>query len=48
MSDHDKIKNDPDITIIGHITEEREGANLVTGAGTTIPLQAQGWNQMKK
>ncbi len=48
ISDHDKIKNDPDITIIGHITEEREGANLVTGAGTTIPLQAQGWNQLSK
>ena len=48
MTDHDKIKNDPDITIIGHIAEEREGANLVTGAGTTIPLQAQGWNQLQK
>ncbi len=48
ISDHDKIKNDPDITIIGHITEEREGANLVTGAGTTIPLQTQGWNQLSK
>ena len=47
IADHDKIKNDPDMTIIGHITEEKEGANLVTGTGTTIPLQAQGWNQLK-
>ena len=48
MADHDKIKNDPDITIIGHITEEKDGANLITGAGSAIPLQAQGWNQLKK
>ncbi len=48
IADHDKIKNDPDITIIGHITEEKEGTSLVTGAGSTIPLQAQGWNQLKK
>ena len=48
LEDHDKIKNDPDISIIGHITEASEGANLVTGAGAAIPLQAQGWNQLKK
>ncbi|WP_321288526.1 thiamine-phosphate kinase [uncultured Sunxiuqinia sp.] len=44
LTDHDRIKNDPDITIIGHIVEEKSGTNLVTGAGTAIPLQAQGWN----
>lgn len=47
LVDHDKIKNDPDITIIGHITEAGNGTNLITGAGAAIPLQAQGWNQMK-
>ncbi|MCW0484773.1 thiamine-phosphate kinase [Gaoshiqia sediminis] len=48
LADHDKIKNDPDITIIGHITEQQEGANLVTALGSAIPLQAQGWNPLKK
>ncbi len=48
LEDHDKIKNDPDISIIGHIAEASEGANLITGAGAAIPLQAQGWNQLKK
>lgn len=47
LEDHDKIKNDPDITIIGHIAEAGDGTNLITGAGAAIPLQAQGWNQMK-
>lgn len=48
IADHDKIKNDPDITIIGHITEATEGCCLITGAGSAIPLQAQGWNPLKE
>ncbi len=48
LADHDKIKNDPDITIIGHITEEQDGVNLITGQGSAIPLQAQGWNPIKE
>jgi len=47
LADHDKIKNDPDITVIGHITEAANGTNLITGAGAAIPLQAQGWNPLK-
>ncbi|MFV0521988.1 MAG: thiamine-phosphate kinase [Mangrovibacterium sp.] len=47
IADHDKIKNDPDITIIGHITDKNEGYNLITGLGSAIPLQAQGWNPLK-
>ncbi|RKD91766.1 thiamine-phosphate kinase [Mangrovibacterium diazotrophicum] len=48
IADHDKIKNDPDITIIGHITEAGTGTQLVTGLGSTIELQAQGWNPLKE
>ena len=48
MSDHEKIKNDPDITVIGHITEKAGGMNLITGGGSAIPLQAQGWNPLKE
>jgi thiamine-monophosphate kinase len=48
VTDHDKIRNHPDITIIGHITDKSEGANLITaGAGQLIPLLAQGWNPLK-
>ncbi|MFV0365104.1 MAG: thiamine-phosphate kinase [Mangrovibacterium sp.] len=48
ITEHDKIKNDPDITIIGHITEKADGCNLITGMGSAIPLQAQGWNPLEK
>ncbi len=44
LSDYEKIKNDPDFSVIGHMTEASEGINLVTGAGSAIPLVAQGWN----
>lgn len=48
LDDYEKIKNDPDFTIIGHMTEAKEGINLVTAAGSAIPLEAQGWNHAKK
>ncbi|MGM0621265.1 MAG: thiamine-phosphate kinase [Bacteroidota bacterium] len=45
--DAEKIKSDPDFTIVGEMTDATEGANLVTTSGTKIPLQAQGWNHHK-
>ncbi|HEY3389791.1 MAG TPA: thiamine-phosphate kinase [Prolixibacteraceae bacterium] len=48
VTDHDKIRNHPDISVIGHITDKSEGVNLITaGVGQAIPLQAQGWNPLK-
>lgn len=47
ISDYEKIKNDPDFTIIGHMTEAAEGIHLVTTGGSAIPLEAQGWNHGK-
>lgn len=48
VTDHDKIRNHPDISVIGHITDKSEGVNLITaGVGQEIPLQAQGWNPLK-
>ncbi|MEO1484161.1 MAG: thiamine-phosphate kinase [Bacteroidota bacterium] len=44
QSDFPKIKANPNLTVIGHMTEAREGAHLVTRTNTKIPLQAQGWN----
>ncbi len=41
---YDTVKKEFDITIIGHITPESEGVNLITTGGSVIPLQAQGWN----
>jgi thiamine-monophosphate kinase len=47
IGDFEKIKNHPDITIIGHIADESEGTVLVTGGGSEIELTAQGWNPLK-
>jgi thiamine-monophosphate kinase len=46
LASYDLIKKEFDITIIGHITPESEGANLITSGGSVIPLQAQGWNPL--
>ncbi|MDX5421765.1 MAG: thiamine-phosphate kinase [Hymenobacteraceae bacterium] len=43
LSDYDKVKNDPNISIIGKITEASEGINLANKHGQAFPLQAQGW-----
>jgi thiamine-monophosphate kinase len=47
MNDLDKVKDHELIHPIGHIADKKHGAVLITTAGQSIPLQAQGWNQMK-
>jgi thiamine-monophosphate kinase len=47
LASFDVLKKEFDITIIGHITPESEGTNLITTGGSVIPLQAQGWNPLK-
>ncbi len=42
-----KIKGNPSLSIIGHMTQESEGTHLVTRAETKIPLTAQGWNSFE-
>lgn len=42
-----KIKGNPHLTVIGYITDESLGVNLVTRAGQKIKLTAQGWNALK-
>ena len=47
MEDFDKIKANPNLTVIGHMVEEKEGMHLITRATTKIPLKARGWNALK-
>ena len=47
QNDFDKIKGNPNLTVIGHMTHESEGAHLVTRGNTKIELTAQGWNSFK-
>ena len=44
QSDYEKIKNMPEISIIGHCTTPESGAHLITKPGNVHPLKAQGWN----
>ncbi len=47
IADFEKIKNQPLIHPIGHITDKDHGAVLITQSGHSIELQAQGWNPLK-
>lgn len=44
QSDFDKIKGNPNLTIIGYITEPEQGINLITRSNEAIPIIAKGWN----
>lgn len=46
--DFEKIKGNPHLTVIGHITAENQGMHLISRAGTQIPLVARGWNALEK
>jgi thiamine-monophosphate kinase len=48
QGDYDKLKNQPDITVIGHITEPAAGTGLISKSGNVHPLQAQGWNAFRR
>ena len=48
QEDFPKIKANPNLTVIGYITEQNIGMHLVTRADTKIPLKAQGWNSLSE
>ncbi len=39
-----KIKGNPNLTVVGHMTEASEGAFLISRNNSKIPITAQGWN----
>lgn len=48
MDDFPKIKGNPNLTVIGHMTAASEGSHLITRASTKIPLKARGWQAFEK
>ncbi len=48
IKDFDKIKGNPNLTVIGHITEENQGLNLITRGNQSVKLRAQGWNSFNQ
>ncbi|MCK0108039.1 thiamine-phosphate kinase [Flavobacteriaceae bacterium S0825] len=48
QEDFPKIKANPNLTVIGYITDKNAGMHLVTRAEEKIPLKAQGWNSLSQ
>lgn len=46
--DYDKLKNNADISIIGHITDKNSGLSMTSRSGNVHELKAQGWQAFKK
>ena len=44
---YEKLKKDPDFTIVGFVTDKSEGNNFIANDGSSHPLTAQGWDAMK-
>ena len=40
---YDKLKKDPDFTIIGFVNNKSEGNNFIAKDGSSHKLTAQGW-----
>lgn len=47
QNDYEKVKNIEGISIIGHITDASQGAQIATTSGQLIELSAQGWDGLK-
>lgn len=48
LNDYEKIKDQPLLKIIGHMTLPQEGVQMFTQAGTSTPITAQGWEAFLK
>ena len=46
QEDYPKIKGNPNLTVIGYMTEEERGMHLITRAEQKIPIIAKGWNAL--
>lgn len=44
QNDFEKIKGNPNLTAIGHMTNASEGAHLITRGNEKIQIKARGWN----
>lgn len=47
QDDYDKLASNTDISVIGYMTDEEAGANIITKGGSKHPITAQGWNAFK-
>ena len=47
IGDHEKVQQIEGIKLIGHITNQSLGCQLIARDGQEFPLKAQGWNPLK-
>lgn len=47
-NDYDKIKGNPNLSVIGYITDASMGIHLITRANEAVSIIAQGWNALQK
>lgn len=47
QEDYEKVKLNPAISVIGYMTEIDKGTKIITRAGNTHDLVAQGWNHLQ-
>jgi thiamine-monophosphate kinase len=43
QKDYDKIKENPNMTVIGYMVDKNSGTNLISHDAKVFPLTAQGW-----
>jgi len=48
QKDYAKIKGNPNLTVIGHMTAADEGASLLSRNNAKIPITAQGWDALNR
>ena len=47
QKDYEKLKKDPDFTIVGYVTDMSEGNNFIASDGSSHKLTSQGWDSTK-
>ncbi|MCB0477372.1 MAG: thiamine-phosphate kinase [Crocinitomicaceae bacterium] len=48
QEDYDKVKGNPHLSVIGHITDANNGVYMMTKEGQAVPIEAQGWNHFRE
>jgi thiamine-monophosphate kinase len=47
QDDYEKVASNLEISVIGYITDQEAGSNIITKGGSRHPITAQGWNALK-
>ncbi|TDB69212.1 thiamine-phosphate kinase [Arundinibacter roseus] len=48
QADYDRVKNSPNISVIGYMTDKPAEIQLATKGGNRLPITAQGWNHFNQ